>query len=71
MFLTADDMHDLTGYQYHQKQIDWLKNHGWRYELSRTGRPIVHKKHAEEMLTASMIIHRPPKLNLAAIKKAA
>ena len=39
MFLTADDLRELTGYAHSQRQIAWLKAHGWRYEQSRSGHP--------------------------------
>lgn len=71
MFLTADEIKDLTGYQQFFKQIVWLKIRGWRYEISRTGRPIVLAKHAEEMLMVGTPAVSTPKMNLAAIKKAA
>lgn len=71
MFLTADDLRELTGYAHGQRQIAWLKAHGWRYEQSRSGRPVVLAKHAEEMLMAGQQQHRAPKMNLAAIRKAA
>ena len=71
MFLTPDDMKALTGYEHSQRQIGWLKAHGWRYELSRTGRPVVLSKHAEEMMTIGTQQRQAPKMNLAVIKKAA
>ena len=71
MFLTAEDLKELTGYEHSRRQIGWLKDHGWRYEQSRTGRPVVLKKHAEEMLSLGKQQARVPKMHLAAIKKAA
>lgn len=71
MFLTPDDLKALTGYEHSRRQIGWLKAHGWRFEQSRTGRPVVLTKHAEEMM--SLVAHQKtaPRMNLAAIKKAA
>ena len=71
MFLTSEDLKELTGYEHNQRQIGWLKAHGWRYEQSRTGRPVVLEKHAEEMLMLGKQQRQAPKMNLAAIKKAA
>ena len=72
MFLTPDQLKELTGYEHCRRQIDWLKAHGWRYELARTGRPVVLTKHAEEMLSLGAEGRKSaPKMNLAAIKKAA
>ena len=70
MFLTAEELKALTGYEHSRRQIGWLKSHGWRYEQSRTGRPVVLAKHAEEMLTIGQQQRQAPKMNLAAIKKA-
>lgn len=71
MFLTHDQLKELTGYEHCRRQIDWLKAHGWRFELARTGRPVVLVKHAEEMMSIGGQQNKAPKMNLAAIKKAA
>jgi hypothetical protein len=71
MFLTAEDLKTLTGYEQSHRQIGWLKSHGWRFEQSRTGRPVVLAKHAEEMLSLANQPRQAPKMHLAAIKKAA
>ena len=63
MFLTPDDIKALTGYEHSQRQIGWLKAHGWRYELSRVGRPVVLSKHAEEMMTLGTKQRQAPKMN--------
>jgi hypothetical protein len=70
MFLTIKDLKALTGYEHSQRQIGWLKAHGWRYEQSRTGRPVVLAKHAEEMLTIGRQDSKEPRMILAAIRKA-
>jgi len=71
VFLTIEDLKTLTGYEHSRRQIGWLKSHGWRYAESRNGRPVVLAKHAEEMLSLTNQPRQAPKMQLAAIKKAA
>jgi len=41
VFLTADEIHDLTGFVRHGKQIAWLRRHGWRFTVTGLGTPTV------------------------------
>lgn len=41
MFLTDTDVENLTGYKRPADQRRWLSDHGWIFEISRTGRPRV------------------------------
>lgn len=72
MFLTKEEVHELTGYVRSADQRKWLKTRGWKFEISRLGRPVVLRIHVEEMLSlaAKKEPARPePKLNLDAIRK--
>lgn len=74
MFLTVDELRELTGYKYSSTQIRWLSDHGWQFEVSGIGRPIVGRAYARQKLgfvvSATEKPHRPePKLNLDAIRK--
>jgi len=50
MFLSADELFELTCYHRNADQRRWLTARGWRFEQTANGRPIVARKHAEAML---------------------
>lgn len=41
MFLSSNDLIFLTGYKYAAKQISWLNERGYKYELGADGKPRV------------------------------
>lgn len=41
MFLTPDELRDLTGYRMPSAQIRWLTRNGIRHWIAATGRPVV------------------------------
>lgn len=45
MFLTVDDLAELTGYRSAKGQIDWLRARGWVFELNRLGKPKVDREY--------------------------
>lgn len=45
MFLTTDELEQLTGYKVRPKQIQWLIEHGYKYELAAGGHPRVLRAH--------------------------
>ncbi|MBU1363954.1 MAG: DUF4224 domain-containing protein [Gammaproteobacteria bacterium] len=73
MFLTKEEVHELTGYVRSADQCRWLKQRGWKFEVSRIGRPVVLRKHVEEMLslpvTTKEAVRPEPKLNMDAFRK--
>lgn len=71
MFLTRDELRELTGYQLHAYQRHWLTAHGWKFERSATGRPIVLRAYAESRMNDSPAEPAQWSPNLAAIKKVA
>lgn len=71
MFLTQDELSELTGYQLPAWQARWLVAHGWRFERSATGRPIVSRAHAESQLSNPEQAVNLVNLNLDAIRKRA
>jgi len=72
MFLTTDQIADLTGYQRHADQRKWLTARGWVFEVAATGRPIVSAAYAEQRLGGTEPKKKPAwQPNLAAIRKAA
>lgn len=41
MFLTATELHELSGYRQPSKQIEWLRTNRVRHWIARTGHPKV------------------------------
>jgi hypothetical protein len=38
MFLTAEELHELTGYTRGNKQIEWLRGRAYPFEIAADGR---------------------------------
>lgn len=53
LFLTPEELQQLTGYQRNADQRRWLTNHGWKFEVSAIGKAIVSRQHAEAMLAGA------------------
>ncbi len=68
MFLTAEELAELTGYVRQADQRRWLTKHRWIFEVSVTGRPVVSRKFAEERLSGASAPKSEPRLNLAVIR---
>jgi len=68
MFLTAEELAELTGYVRQADQRRWLTKHRWIFEVSVTGRPVVSRKFAEERLSGVSAPKPEPRLNLAVIR---
>ena len=41
MFMSKEELHELTGFRNRPGQIRWLSERGYRFELDRSGRPRV------------------------------
>lgn len=52
MFLTADELRELTGYTFHCRQIAWLRSHSWKFEVTAQQRPKVARSYFENRLGA-------------------
>lgn len=39
--MSREELADLTGYKTAKRQITWLRQRGWRFELDRLDRPKV------------------------------
>jgi len=50
MFLTPADLTELTGYKLGKKQCDWLRSHGWVFEVNSHGRPVVSKAYFDSRM---------------------
>lgn len=51
MFLTPQEIAILTGYVRQKDQRSWLDRNKWKFEITRTGHPVVLRKHAESKLS--------------------
>jgi hypothetical protein len=63
MFLTDDELTDLTGYQRNSSICLWLDRHGYRYEIDARGKPRVLRQVVEVRLGLKPT--NEPRLNLA------
>ena len=63
MFLTRDEIADLTGYQRPSAQTRWFKERGWPFEISALGEPKVLRAVAVARLGGSSQ-NEEPKLRL-------
>lgn len=50
LFLSKDEVAELTGYKLPAHQGRWLKEHGWVFERNATNRPIVGRDYARSRL---------------------
>jgi hypothetical protein len=50
MFLTPDQLEQLTGKRRPSAQARWLQDRGWRFERNATGSVVVHALEAERQL---------------------
>lgn len=50
LFLLPPEVETLTGFKSAARQVRWLSTKGWRFVQSGSGRPIVARKYAENML---------------------
>lgn len=48
MFLTSQELLELTGYKSAKRQAKWLSENGFRFECRADGRPIVLKQQLVE-----------------------
>ena len=69
MFLNSVVLRSLTGYKYAAWQIEWLKSHGYKYEIGADGHPRVLKLYIEAMLGINdKRLHRSEYPDLAALQ---
>jgi hypothetical protein len=66
MFLTPDDLRDLTGLRRSSAQIRWLSAQGLRYVLGADGRPRVLRAEVEGRLLSKRPA-REPRLRVGAL----
>jgi hypothetical protein len=71
MFLTPEEIRELTGYQRHADQRAWLEKRGWKFEVNAAGRPIVLRTYASERLGGDIEQKKTKGPNFSVISKAA
>ena len=76
MFLTVEEMRELTGYALNSGQIKWLRSKGWKFEVTKQNRPKVARSYFESRLGATSVAPKieqafnlPPKPNFAALNQ--
>jgi hypothetical protein len=53
LFLTSDQLEDLTDAKRRDLQIAWLEKNGWEFEISRLGNPEVLLAYMEKRMGLS------------------
>lgn len=71
LFLLPDELEVLTGFKLPARQVSWLRQKGWRFEINGNRRPIVARKYAEKMLGCGTDEGvTPPRPNFNALRAA-
>ena len=66
MFLSTDELQELTGYKKPALQRKWLTQNGYSFDVRGDGRPVVSVVHYEARHSPQKRL-RPSALNLAAL----
>lgn len=59
LFLTPDELRELTDSPQVSRQIAWLRTHGWRFELSLANRPKVARAYYERRVLGEAVTPAP------------
>lgn len=70
LFLTLEELSQLTGFKTPARQVEWLRNKGWRFEINGNRRAIVARKYAEKMLGCGVPDEQGYKPNFSAMQGA-
>lgn len=68
MFLSKEDLYELTDFKAAHAQCRWLTNKGYPFDISSSGKPKVLKTYVEHRLSASTIINQFEQPNFNAIR---
>lgn len=63
MFLTPDDIADLTGRKQPKRQIAWLAQNAWKFAVGADGLPKVARSYAEERMGGKPEQKRRPRFD--------
>ena len=64
MFLTTEQLRELTGYQKPALQRYWLAEHGYSFDVRCDGRPVVSRSYYEDQQLGPKKASRPLGPNL-------
>lgn len=64
LFLSPDELRDLTGYRVRKLQAKWLADRGWRHEVDRLGFPKVLRAEMERRMLGGSKPKKERELNL-------
>lgn len=64
MFLTKEELQDLTGGVQRQKMIQWLKDEGFQFRVGLDGLPVVLREHVRVMLGGATPLPKKSEPNL-------
>ena len=67
MFLTADELAELTGRKRASRQIAWLAEAGIRCVVAVDGHPRVLRAEVERAMLGGPVKQRPPQLRIASL----
>ncbi len=70
LFLTIEELSQLTGFKTPARQVEWLRTKGWRFEINGNRRAIVARKYAEKMLGCGTPEEQGYKPNFSAMQGA-
>ena len=68
LFLTHDELKDLTDLKNPSAQIRWLKNHSYPFETGASGKPKVLRSLLIERLQSVPLSHKQSEPNFDAIR---
>jgi len=68
LFLSQDELHELTDLKIPKAQIRWLRAHSFPFEISAAGKPKVHRSFLIERLQLSIPSKNQSEPNFDAIR---
>lgn len=70
MFLTAEEIAELTGYKLPAHQRRWLTAHGYPHDVAASGKPVVSRAYVDTRLGGRAPAPAKSAPNLSALKAA-
>ena len=62
LLLVIDEVQQITGFKLRSKQIDWLRNRHWQFEVNARGVPIIARSYAESRLSGVIASPQPTRI---------
>jgi len=69
MFLSREEIIELTGYTYKSKQVQWLRDKGFKHSIRRDGFPCVLPSHIDKVLGGTIATSKEDNINLKALEE--